>query len=367
MPGRRDYLPPLLAFLVATAVAAGCAHIAGYDPTRQTTWARWDSIHYVSIARDGYVDTLRHCPGSAISCAHGGWLSGYPAVMAVPVQLGAPARATGIALGWAACLAALWLIWMRFPRPAAREGRLAVLAFAAFVPGWFYMHAIFPLSLFALLSITTLLLLERGRFVAAGLSGAAASATYPLGVLLAPVAALWLLLDRRERPLRERLPRAATAAGLMFAGFAAALVAIGLWTGDYFGYFHAQQHDLRDPVSGLLHEISNSFEPERGRLERARAAQALLTAGLAASVAFLLVCRRRRLDRVEVLAAWFALAVWVVPLTQAGLSVYRSNAALLPAAPLLRHLPPLVRWALAGAATAIGVPMAVLFFQSRLV
>jgi hypothetical protein len=210
-------------------------------------------------------------------------------------------------------------------------------------------------------------LLERGRWLAAGLAGGAAAATYPLGVLLAPVAALWLAFGERDQPFVQRLPRAAMTAALVVGGFAAALLVSALWTGEPLGYFHAQEHALRDPVSGILTEIRDSFRADRVRLERARAAQVILTTLVAAAALFVLVARRRRLTRLDVLAAMLTLAVWVLPLTQEGLSIYRSNAALLPAAPLLRHLPLLARWALAGGAFVVGIPMAVLFFQARLV
>jgi hypothetical protein len=364
---RRDLLGPLAAFAAATATAFACALIAGYDPLEAATWARWDSIHYVSIALDGYTDTLVNCPGSEIACAHAGWFPGYSAVLAGPIALGLPSLTTAIVVSWAFCLAALMLLWRCFPLPETTEARAGVLVFAAFVPGWFYGHAIFPLSMLAFLCLVTLVLLERGRWLAAGVAGAAAAATYPLGVLLAPVAALWLAFGERDRPFVRRLPRAALTAALVVAGFAAALVASALWTGDLLGYFHAQDHPLRDPVSGIVNEIRDSFRADRVRLERARAAQAILTTLLAGAVVFLLVARRSRLTRLDVLAAMFTLAVWVVPLTQEGLSIYRSNAALLPAAPLLRHLPPPARWALAGGAFVVGIPMAVLFFQARLV
>lgn len=361
MRGRRDILPPVAAFLAATAVAFTCAWIAGYDPLAAATWSRWDSFHYVTIALDGYVDTQRNCPGSEIACAHAGWLPGYSVPLAGAIELGLPALTSAIALSWAFCLATLALLWWRFPLPAEPAARLAVLTYAAFVPGWIYMHTIFPLSMLTFLALATLVLLERGRAVAAGLTGAAAAATYPLGVLLAPIAGLWFLVTGAG------IKKALIAGGLTAAGLVAALVASGLWTGDYLGYFHAQQHDLRDPVSGVITEVKDALRADRVRLEAARAVQVVLTTAVAAVVLAVLVVRRKSLARLDVLAGSFALAAWALPLTQEGLSVYRSNAALLVAAPLLRHVGSATRWAIAGTSFAVGIPMAVLFFQGKLV
>ena len=361
MPGRRDSLLPVAAFLAATVVAFLCAWIAGYDPLAAATWSRWDSFHYVSIALDGYTDTQRNCPGSEIACAHAGWLPGYSVPLAGAIAVGLPALTSAIVISWAFCLATLVLLWRRFGLPEDRAGRLAVLAYAAFVPGWIYLHTIFPLSMLTFFALATIVLLERGRTVAAGLTGAVAAATYPLGVLLAPIAALWLLLTR------QGLRKAIVTGALISAGLVAALVASGLWTGEYLGYFDAQQHDLRDPISGVITEVRDALRADRVRLEAARAVQVVLTTVIAALVAVLLIARRRRIDRLDVLAGSFALAAWALPLTQEGLSVYRSNAALIAAAPLLRHVGPATRWAIAGVSFAVGIPMAVLFFQGRLV
>jgi hypothetical protein len=361
MRARRDLIAPVVGFLAATAVGFACAWIAGYDPLHWDNWSRWDSFHYISIAAHGYVDTTTSCPGSTAACEHAGWLGGYSAVLAVPFKLGLPGAATAVVVSWAFCLATFLVLWLRFPLPEDGRARLAVLVFVAFVPGFIYMHTVFPLSLLTLLALIALLLLERGRWLAGSLVGAAAAATYPLGILLAPVAALWLLIERKG------LLRAVLAAAIVAAGFGAVLLAQGLWNGDYLGYFHAQHHALRDPVSGVWHEIRDSTSAERGRLETARAVQVLLTTAIAAVVAFVLVRRRGSLARLDVLAGFFALAVWALPLSQEGLSLYRSNAALLVAAPLLRHVGPVVRWGIAAASFVVAIPMAVLFFQGRLV
>ena len=367
MVGRRDILMPIAAFIAATAVAATCAWIAGYDPLDADNWSRWDSIHYLSIATSGYVDTTTDCPSSKAVCEHAGWLPGYSAFLAVPFKLGLPHTGSAVLISWAFCLATLVLLWRRFPLPESLEGRMAVATYAAFVPGYIYMHTVFPLSLLTLLVLTAVLLLERGRWVLGALAGAGAAVTYPLGILMAPITALWLLFDRGGGALTARLGRAALGGAIVVAGFGAALLAAGLWNGDYFGYFEAQAHALRDPVSGVIHEVRDALAPERDTLEGARAAQALLTAAIAGVVVFAFVFRRDRIKPLDVLAGSYALAIWVLPLTQVSLSLYRSNAALITAAPLLRHVPPMVRWSIAGGCVLVAVPMTVLFFRGAII
>ena len=61
------------------------------------------------------------------------------------------------------------------------------------LPRRYPRHHLIPLSMLAFFTILHLWLLHRGRWIGAGLAGAVAALSYPLGVLLVPVSAAWLL------------------------------------------------------------------------------------------------------------------------------------------------------------------------------
>jgi len=82
----------------------------------------------------------------------------------------------------------------------------------------------------------------------------------------------------------------------------------------------------------------------------------------------LLARRLRTGDRASLLLALYTLAFWVFPLAMGSrVSLYRSEAALLPSVLLMEGLPrPVIALALAGA-VLVAWPMGVLFFRLLLV
>ena len=76
--------------------------------------------------------------------------------------------------------------------------------------------------------------------------------------------------------------------------------------------------------------------------------------------------RRRELQHVDrLLLLWLAPA-WILAMFQTNVSLYRSEAALLPAVLLARRLPPPFLFVLVGCAAALTVVMTLLFVDSTL-
>ena len=46
--------PPLVIWAATAATVAVAAAAFGWSPFHGSTWARWDSTHYLTIARGGY-------------------------------------------------------------------------------------------------------------------------------------------------------------------------------------------------------------------------------------------------------------------------------------------------------------------------
>lgn len=178
----RAFMVPVAAFIGSTALVALCAVAAGYDPLDARTWARWDSFHYVNIALYGYSEGPNQCAtGGPLACAHAGWFPGYPALFALPAQIGLGAIPSALITAWLFALATLLLLWRRLLEHGRREARYGLL-FAALVPGMVYLHTVFPISVLTFFVLISLFLMAEERWVLAGLAGAAAAAAYPLGV-----------------------------------------------------------------------------------------------------------------------------------------------------------------------------------------
>ena len=243
---------PALAILGAAAatVFITCA-ASGFPVFDTATWARFDSGQYASIARHGY--TLFHCPPPSASdwCGNAGWFPAYPALAAVLSAVGIPLLTAALALSWLFTAATVALLWGTFLERRVSLAALGALAYAAFAPGMVYDWAIFPLSMLAFSTVAFLWLLIQGRWVAAGLAGAVAGLTYPVGALVALPAATWLLAGPAGSDMGERVRRATIVAGLSLSGPLLLVLVQWISLGHWNAYFLVQEkygHDFHNPL-----------------------------------------------------------------------------------------------------------------------
>jgi hypothetical protein len=284
-------------------------------------------------------------------------------------HLGLPLRGTAAAVSWLFAAGTLVLLWNTFFGRRRSPTALAAVVYAAFAPGQVYDYAIFPLSLLAFFTVAHLWFLHRGRWVAAGLAGAVAVLSYPLGVLLVPVSAAWLLIDRAV-PSRERLRRIAIAGGLTLAGVVVLAVDQKIETGRWNAYTLVQDkygHHFQNAIAATRDSLRPLVHGSPFELSKAPAWQtALVTLALAAVVLWAL-SHRRSLDRVDALILLWAIPTWALPLSQAAVSIHRSQAALLPLAIAIRRLPRPLILVMVVLAVPIALAMEKLFLQGKIV
>jgi hypothetical protein len=357
--------PPLVALVLAEALLWSLAFARGSDPRLGATWVRWDSYRYVDIARGGYVEVADD-PNSSNT----GWFPGFPLAMRLgsSVLSTTPARA-GRWVSLLFELGTLALVWSRLLPAASPARRWLALLCAAFFPGWFYRHAVFPMSMTAFFNTAALTLAGAGSFFAAGLCGAVSAFTYPTGFLVAAGLAVAAAL-RRARTTVERFRDLGAGAGLTAAGLlgVAALLQsrVGRWDA-FLAYQGRFGNTLHDPLSVLLEHarplLSGAFEP------RALVAfQTLLVTLLLIGAGLLAWRSRASLLPTDLPLLAHAAAVWVfVNGTGPNVSVYRQAAVMVGLAPLLARLPTAALAVLVLVLAALGAGMAQLFFSNALV
>jgi hypothetical protein len=366
----RPPIAPVVVWAAAAGTVAAAASGFGYAPFSSATWARWDSGLYEQIARSGY--SLFRCqppyaPGTW--CGDAGWFPAYPWLVGVLHLVGLPVQGTAVVVSWTFAAATLVLVWMTFLERSVRVRAIGALLFAAFAPGQVYHYAVFPLSMLAFWTLAHLWFLHRGRWLAAGASGAVALLSYPAGVLLVPVSALWLLTERAVPP-PERLRRVARTSGVMLGALCAFLLDQRLETGHWDAYRLVQDkygHNLQDPLSATGRALRPVFHSSPFALTTAPGLQtAVVTTALLAVVVHAIL-RMPSLDRLDVLVLLWAVTTWALPLSQANVSLPRGQATLLPLAVLVARLPGPLLFTLAAAAAGVAIPMEKLFLHGILV
>lgn len=195
---------------VLTGITALAIHLAGAAPTLSYRgssvlggWCRFDCTWYVDIAQRGYYYT----PGKQSSVA---FFPGYPLVVrAVDGIVGSPVISTAL-VTWVAGFAAavLFALWTT-GRLEARVAGWAVAVFLLYPYGFFLFGAGYGDALFVALVLAAFVLVEHDQPVLAGVAGALAGVTRPIGV--AVVAGLVLVVLER----RGGLPRRAGTTGAL--------------------------------------------------------------------------------------------------------------------------------------------------------
>ena len=358
-------LPPLVASASALAAVVFVAAASRYKPWDPAIWSRWDSGLYEDIARRGY--TLFPCSYDARQwCGNAAWFPGYPWVFGAMHRLGLPLLWAAVSVSWAFSAATVALLWVTFLQRRRDAAVAAALLYAAFAPGQIYLYSIFPLSMLAFATVGCLWALNVRRYLLAGIAGAAAALAYPIGVLLAPVAMLWILAQRNVA-FRPRL-RDLTAALVPITVALAAMVTVQrVETGRWNAFFlvqdkYAAQRASADPFVVLWDVVRAGARHSSHGVTVVVALQTLFVTLLLLLVLVHAWRHRRSLQGGDSLLLLWALPTWALPLSQ-SVSVQRGQAALLPLAVLVARLPARLAWSLVLAAAAIGLWMETYFLD----
>jgi hypothetical protein len=171
---------------------------AGPDVLRG--WVHWDGEWYKRIAEDGYFFSTAVQSSAA-------FFPGYPLVLRGLDAIGGDPAAWGIAvtLVCGAVVSVVFPGWCRrMGLGAAAPTALAALLLWPYA--WFLFGAVYSDAMFLAFSLGAFVMVERDRPVAAGLLGAVATATRPVGVAVL-VALVVRVLERRRREGRKLEPR----------------------------------------------------------------------------------------------------------------------------------------------------------------
>ena len=108
----RSVVPVAAAFALGTGLLWLAALVEGRRFLDPGLWVRWDSTHYLEMARRGF--TLSPCTrqyGPGAWCGTSGWMPLYPLAMAALARTGLSPPAAGALLSGFFHLCSLALVW----------------------------------------------------------------------------------------------------------------------------------------------------------------------------------------------------------------------------------------------------------------
>ena len=178
-------------------------------------WVRYDGGWYRDIVAHGYSYAV---PGSQGNVA---FFPGYPMVVWVAAQVIRSGTLAGIVVTFlAGLLAAILFHRWAHDRVDPKTARLAVIALLLYPYAWYLCGAVYADALFLACAVGAFLLVEADHPILAGIVGAMATATRPVGIALV-VGLVVLTIERRGGFRRLRALRPAdfgvvvSAAGLV--------------------------------------------------------------------------------------------------------------------------------------------------------
>ncbi|MFF1412054.1 hypothetical protein ACFVX6_20165 [Streptomyces sp. NPDC058289] len=351
--GLHNLLPPVVAWLITNLVSWLVAKesVAG-DGSEVAYWStggrrRWDSAHYLSIAKTGYEMFWcrdRYPNFRDVMCGNVAWFPGYP--MSVRA-----ASATGISYEVSAVVvtevslfgmfAMLW--WLLGARLTWATG--LTLAIGTVFPGGIYFHAIFPIATGTLALLVCIVGVKRNSWAVAAAGGFVAASCYPVGAVAVDMLLLSAFFAWQKDTWPIRFAKAGMSAALAGCGILWTKWLMWQATGHWNAYEILQkssytQGDLRQPFGEMrkayAFPFSDWYRPE-GHLPwlvehslTAHRTQLWLNTAfilLILATAAVLLVRNRRLEVEEWAALILTLAIFFLPFfAGAEMSWYRNHA-----------------------------------------
>lgn len=198
-------------------------------------WAQWDSGWYYRIARDGYS----YVEGRQSTVV---FFPAYPLLMRITGGVVGNAYLAGILVTVAAGIgaAALFFAWAR-DRLSPGAATAALALFVLYPYSFFLFGAVYADAVFVCAVLGAFVLLERGHPWLAGLVGAVATASRPMGAVLVVGLAVraW---ERRREAGAERAGRWPEA-GVLLSAAGVAAFSLYLWSrfGDPLAFLAGQE------------------------------------------------------------------------------------------------------------------------------
>lgn len=276
-------------------------------------WGRWDAVHYLTIASQGY---------SGIEPA---FFPLYPMLIRAVAHFTGSGLIAGLLISNACFFFGLLYLYKLLEHEYDRSVARRAIFYVSIFPTAIYFSAVYTESLFFFLTVASFYYMRSQRWLVAGIFGLFASLTRAEGVLLlAPFALEWFSRYRKE-PLRGALD--ALCAALIPLGLALYMGYLWVLRGDAMYFSKVQEHWGRHAAMPWV-SIVNSFQHMVHAAAGQTAANQALQLAFTGLMIFVLVAGWHRLRLSYV--AYMALSILAPLCTASLMSMPRFALVLFP-------------------------------------
>ncbi|MFF5705340.1 hypothetical protein ACFY7H_22990 [Streptomyces sp. NPDC012794] len=350
---RRAPWAPVVAWLVSNLLTWMVARASvSADGSGVAYWStggrsRWDSAHYLSIARTGYEMFRcrdRYPDFRDVMCGNVAWFPGYPMAVRAVSATGLSYELSAVVLTEVSLLGMFVVLWRLLGARLTWATGLT-LAIGTVFPGGVYLHAAFPVATATLALLVCIAGVRRGSWGVAAAGGFVAAACHPVGAVAVGMLLAGAFFAWRGDTWPVRFAKAGSSAALAGCGVLWAKWLMWQATGHWDAYEIIQEssygqgglhqpfeemgkayrfpfRDWYTPEGPLPPLVEHALEAHRTQLWLNTAFAVLVLVTAAA-----LLVRDRRLDAGQWAALVLTEAVFLVPfLAGAEMSWYRNHA-----------------------------------------
>ena len=243
--------------------------VCGYDFGEISSFGRWDSGLYLSIAADGYVLEPAE---NGIWNGNCGWFYLYPLMMKCLNAL------LGIGYDYAGRLISVIFTWALIYRvtkiielQSLEFGKIAKMFSILFFPAGVYLVTIFPISVALYFVASNLFYIQKREFLKSGLCGFLASASYSTAFLVCGVDVIMIgAMGWLERwTAKEAVKNVCLSSGVSFLGYLSFMVILYFKTGYWNAFFLVQAkygHGINNPLKTCFDVLRTIMSDGDGRL-----------------------------------------------------------------------------------------------------
>lgn len=337
------------------------------------TWIRWDSGHYLAIAKNNYE--FFPCAGkfgypldAKELCGNTGWFPGYPMLVNLFSLIFNNYELVGVYLSKLFYFLSIFLIVLLSQIDKLSFKNIIFLLIPTFFFGFIYYNAVFPISMVLFFSLLAFYFFFKNYIWLVGLCSSIVAFTYPTGFLLSIAFAIHIFIDFLMSRDPKMLLKSFLISFIGILGILLVFINFHIQVGEWSAFNQVQAkygHGLHNPLSMMLVTFKQSFN---FTLQNTPNIQTVLVILFYVFVSFIFFYKKLNHNKLYLLAFIYSSLFFIFPWIVGGdLSRYRAEALLLPSVFLLKDLHFKYQMGILLIFVCVGLIMSHLFFTMVLV